>query len=152
MKSSRNVGLALIISICSASLSAASSDVSNDSSQDIKIRSPAGITSAFFSCVDKAGSDNIAIAACISKEKKYQDARLNQTYKALLSLLDRKAKDGLMEAERAWLALKSKDENFEALIYGDEQIDNLQQGESEVFRICERANVLDGYLDLAKNK
>ncbi|MFC6840507.1 lysozyme inhibitor LprI family protein [Xanthomonas theicola] len=118
-------------------------------SQSIRNHSPPGITSNFFSCVDKANSDNIEIAACMTSERKYQDARLNKSYKALLNVLDGKTKMRLVEAERAWLDSKTKDETLENLLYGDEQIDNLQQGENDIFRICERANTLEKYLDLA---
>lgn len=119
-------------------------------SQSIRNQSPPGITSNFFSCIDKANSDNIAIAACMTTERKYQDARLNKSYKSLLNVLDGKTKGQLVEAERAWLDSKTKDETLENLLYGDEQISNLQQGENDIFRICERANILEKYLDLAK--
>jgi uncharacterized protein YecT (DUF1311 family) len=121
-------------------------------SQDIKSRSPSGITSTFFTCTDKAGSDAIAIAACMTSERKFQDARLNRTYKELLGTLNGKANDELVTAEKAWVVFKVKDATFENLLYGDEEVDNLQQSENEIFRICERANVLDRYLDLANRR
>jgi uncharacterized protein YecT (DUF1311 family) len=120
--------------------------------ESLESRSPSGISATFFSCSRKAGSDTIGVAACISDERVYQDARLNKTYKALLAALDAKGKSGLVAAEREWLSLKEKDEDLETLLYGDDQADNLQQGENEVFRICERANVLSKYLDIAKSK
>ncbi|QHG86998.1 MULTISPECIES: lysozyme inhibitor LprI family protein [Xanthomonas] len=83
-------------------------------------------------------------------KKKYQDARLNKSYKTLLNAVDEKSKKLLVMAERAWLESKVKDETFENIIYGDEQVDNLQQGQNEIFRICERANTLDKYLHLVK--
>jgi uncharacterized protein YecT (DUF1311 family) len=81
-------------------------------SQDIGNSSPSGITSAFFACTDKSGSDTIAIAACMTNERKFQDARLNKIYKQLLSVLNGKAKDELVASERAWVVFKTKDAIF----------------------------------------
>ena len=58
--------------------------------QVIRREAPKGITTTFYTCIDKAGSDTIAIGACLSTEKTTQDARLNTTYKALLGKLHHK--------------------------------------------------------------
>ncbi len=124
--------------------------VASDSrSQAIKSHAPKGITTAFYACVDKADSDTVAIAACLSAEQTRQDNRLNVTYKALLGKLNPKVKDALVRAEREWLKFQEANGEFENSIYGNESVANLQLTQNEVFRICERANALDTYLIVA---
>lgn len=118
-----------------------------DSTSDyIKSSAPKGITNTFYTCVDKAGSDTIAIAACLTTERATQDARLNAQYKTLLGKLKGKAKDDLISAERAWIELQSKTGPLETAVYGSERIANLQIAQNEIFRLCERANALAKYL------
>jgi uncharacterized protein YecT (DUF1311 family) len=127
--------------------------VASDSrSQTIKSHAPKGITTAFYTCVDKADSDTIAIAACLTDEQTRQDHRLNITYKALLGKLTPKAKDALVRAEREWLKFREANGEFENSLYGNEIIDNLQLTQNEMFHICERANALDTYLIVANNQ
>ncbi|TPG50019.1 DUF1311 domain-containing protein [Rhodanobacter glycinis] len=121
----------------------------DSTSQVIKRDAPKGITTTFYTCIDKAGSDTIAIGACLSTEKTTQDARLNTTYKALLGKLHGKAKDQLISAERAWLKFQNEDGTFQNLLYGDEIIDNLDLTQNEIFSLCRRANELDSYLAIA---
>jgi uncharacterized protein YecT (DUF1311 family) len=125
---------------------------SDSTSQVIRREAPKGITTTFYTCIDKAGSDTIAIGACLTTEKTTQDARLNTTYKALLGKLHGKAKDQLISAERAWLKFQNEDGTFQALLYGDEIIDNLDLTQNEIFRICERANAMDTYLIVANTQ
>jgi len=58
----------------------------------------------------------------------------------------------LVAAERAWISRNDKDGALETVAYGDEKIENLQQYQNAVFRICERANTMERYLDLAKDR
>jgi uncharacterized protein YecT (DUF1311 family) len=115
-------------------------------SQDIKRHAPPGITDTFYTCVDKADSDTNAAANCLTDEQARQDKRLNITYKALLSKLDPKAKDQLIQAERAWLKFQDANGVLESSVYGSEAVGNLQVTENALFRVCERANALDDYL------
>lgn len=124
----------------------------DSTSQVIKHQAPSGITATFYSCIDKAGSDAVATSACLSAEKKTQDARLNTTYKALLAKLNGKAKDGLVSAERAWLDFHNKSGDVEAALYGDETVADLQVTQNEIFRLCERANTLSKYLSIANDQ
>ena len=121
----------------------------DSTSQVIRQQAPKGITATFFTCIDTAGSDTLALGACLSAEKTRQDTRLNTTYKALLCKLTPKAKDALVRAEREWLKFQDANGEFEDSIYGDEIIANLQLTQNEIFRICERANALDTYLIVA---
>jgi uncharacterized protein YecT (DUF1311 family) len=114
--------------------------------QAIRRDAPKGITTVFYTCVDKAGSDNVALGACLASEKSAQDARLNTAYKSLLGKLTPKAKDDLVHAEREWLKFKDANAEFENSIYGDESVANLQLTQNEIFRICDRANALETYL------
>lgn len=115
-------------------------------SQDIKRHAPPGITDTFYACVDKADSDTNAAANCLTDEQARQDKRLNATYKALLSKLDPKAKDQLIQAERAWLKFQDANGVLESSVYGSEAVGNLQVTENALFRVCERTNALDDYL------
>ncbi|MEO8847986.1 MAG: lysozyme inhibitor LprI family protein [Casimicrobiaceae bacterium] len=122
----------------------------DSTSQVIRRDAPKGITIRFYACIDKASSDDTAIATCLTTEKTTQDARLNTTYKALLGKLHGKAKDQLISAERAWLKFQNEDGTFQTLLYGDEIIDNLDLVQNEIFSLCKRANELDKYLAIAK--
>jgi uncharacterized protein YecT (DUF1311 family) len=138
--------LAITLATLAYSLAAVAAD---SRSQIIKSHAPNGITTAFYTCVDKADSDTVAIAACLSAEQTRQDNRLNTTYKALLGKLTPKAKDALVRAEREWLKFQEANGQFENSIYGDESVANLQLTQNEMFRICERANAMDTYLIVA---
>lgn len=118
-------------------------------SQTIRSHAPKGITTAFYTCVDNANSDTVAIGACLTDEQTRQDNRLNTTYKALIGKLTPKAKDALVHAEREWLKFQEANGEFENSIYGDENVANLQLTQNEMFRICERANALSSYLIVA---
>ena len=133
--------LALVLMVQAAVVTATDSR-----SQDIKRHAPPGITDAFYTCVDKADTDTNAAANCLTDEQARQDKRLNATYKALLSKLDPKAKDQLIQAERAWLKFQDANGMLEGSVYGSEAVGNLQVTENALFRVCERANVLDDYL------
>lgn len=143
----RTFALTLALLACGSGAYAA------DSTSDyVKRSAPKGISDAFYACIDKAGSDTIAVAACLTDEKQKQDARLNSTYKTLMGKLDAKAKEKLVAAERAWLDLQDKSGRFEIALYGHETVDDLQMSQNEVFRICERANVLGKYLGVVDLK
>jgi uncharacterized protein YecT (DUF1311 family) len=124
----------------------------DSTSQVIKRQAPKGITASFYTCVDKAGSDTTAQGACLSAEKKTQDTRLNTTYKALTAKLTGKAKDNLLTSERAWLEYHNKNGDFEASLYGDEPVADLQVTQNEIFRLAERADALDKYLTIANDQ
>jgi uncharacterized protein YecT (DUF1311 family) len=125
---------------------------SDSTSEVIRREAPKGITITFYTCIDKAGSDTIAIGECLSTEKTTQDARLNTTYKTLLGKLHGKAKEQLINAERAWLKFQNEDGTFQNLLYGDEIIDNLDLTQNEIFSLCKRADELDQYLSIANGQ
>jgi uncharacterized protein YecT (DUF1311 family) len=142
-----------ILAITLALLVTGSSAFAADStSQVIKRQAPKGITASFYTCVDKAGSDTTAQGVCLSAEKKTQDTRLNTTYKALTAKLTGKAKDNLLNAERAWLDFHNRNGDFEASLYGDEPVADLQVTQNEIFRLAERADALDKYLTIANDQ
>ena len=118
----------------------------------IKKHAPPGITRTFYACVDKANTNAVASGACLTAEHDYQDKRLNVAYKKLLNALGEKDRPSLVAAERAWLGLQDKDGVLETVIYGEDTVSSLQQDQNEVFRICERANVMERYLDIVKSK
>lgn len=120
--------------------------------QVIKRQAPPGISDAFYGCVEKAESDNIALAACQSAEKMRQDARLNAAYKSLLSKQRGAAKDNLIRAERAWLDLHNTSKTFESSLYGSETVSSFEAMQREISRLCERANVLEEYLSIANDR
>jgi uncharacterized protein YecT (DUF1311 family) len=88
-----------IITISLALLMYGSGAQANESTaQVIKRQAPAGITDLFYRCVEDAGSESIALAACQSAEKERQDTRLNTAYEALLNKQRGTAKDNLIRA------------------------------------------------------
>ena len=109
-------------------------------------------SATFYACVDKAGSDATAQGACLATEKKTQDTRLNTTYKALTAKLTGNAKANLLTSERAWLEFHNRNGDFEASLYGDEPVADLQVTQNEIFRIAERADALDKYLTIANDQ
>lgn len=121
-------------------------------SQVIKRQAPKSITATFYSCVDKAGSDATAQGACLTAEKKLQDTRLNTSYKALTAKLTGNAKTNLLNAERAWLEFHNKNGDFEASLYGDQPVADLQVTQNEIFRIADRADALEKYLTIANDQ
>lgn len=110
-----------------------------------------GITQTFTTCMERADTDAIAQADCLTDERGRQDARLNRVYKELTGLLKGKQREQIVEAQRAWIQLQEKDGAFEASVFDQlGQMGNLQSVENEMLRICERANRLETYLELAK--
>lgn len=129
-----------------------SAGAADSTSELIRRDAPKGITETFYACIDKADYDTIAVAACLSSEEAIQDARLNRTYKRLLAKLDSKAKEQLVESERAWLAFHGKTSGLESTLYGSEIVANLEVSQRDIFRLCERANTLDDYLSLVNDQ
>lgn len=146
MKTVRTLAIAIALTLIAYGTAAVAAD---SRSQAIKSHAPKGITTTFYTCVDKAESDTIAIAACLSAEQTRQDDRLNASYRALLGKLAPKTKDALTRAEREWLKFQQANGEFETFIYGDESVANLQLTQNEMFRICQRANEIDTYLIVA---
>ena len=140
--------LAITVALFAYGTAAVAAD---STSQVIRRDAPKGITTTFFTCIDKAGSDTVALGGCLSAEKTKQDTRLNATYKTLLGKLNGKAKDGLVSAQQEWLAFHNKTGDFEVLLYGNETVDDLQLTQNEIFQLCERANTLDKYLAVAND-
>ncbi|MEP7186974.1 MAG: lysozyme inhibitor LprI family protein [Rhodanobacter sp.] len=130
----------------------ASAYAAESTSDVIREQAPKGISAGFYSCIDAAGSDTVATAACLSNEKAAQDKRLNTTYKALLGKLDAKEKAKLMSAERSWLKFQNDAGAFQNNLYGDETLADLQLTQNEIFSICLRANALGSYLAVANDK
>jgi len=56
------------------------------------------------------------------------------------------------KAERAWLEFHNRNGDFEASLYGDEPVADLQVTQNEIFRIAERADALDKYLTIANDQ
>ena len=124
----------------------------NSTSDVIRRQAPKGISATFYSCIDSAGSDTVATAACLSTEKITQDTRLNTAYKALIGKLDGESKSQLIRAERAWLKFQNEDGSFQNGLYGSETAADLQLAQNDIFSLCERANVLEKYLSIANDK
>jgi uncharacterized protein YecT (DUF1311 family) len=143
MNTVRTFALAFTLSLVAQAAAAAAVE---SRSQGIKSHAPPGISDEFYACVDRANSDTNAAANCLTEEHARQDDRLNARYTALLGKLTPKAKDELINAERAWLKFQEKNGVLESSVYGSEAVANLQVTQNEIFRICERANALDDYL------
>lgn len=70
-----------------------------------------GVRKSYDDCVATAQEHVRAQGECADSEFKYQDARLNRAYKALMSDVasDAIARDALQGAQRAWLIFFQKD-------------------------------------------
>jgi len=146
MKPVRNIAVAAALV-----LHATSAWAGTGTSEVIKRQAPKGISTSFYACVDKADGMT-AQAACLTAEKDSQDARLNTAYKALMAKLAGKEKEALLVAERAWLNYQAKSGEVEATLYGDEPVADLTVTQNEIFRLCDRANVLEKYLAIVNDR
>ena len=75
---------AAVLALASYATAAAAEE---STSQIIRQHAPAGITETFYRCIDKADTDAVASAACLTAEQARQDKRLNANYQALLAKL-----------------------------------------------------------------
>ena len=62
--------------------------------------------------MDKSKGVTSEMLDCISAEFTRQDDRLNENYKRLMSKLSGKRKEGLLEAQRAWIKFRDTNCNF----------------------------------------
>ena len=63
------------------------------------------LSQTYSACMDKSKGVTSEMLDCISAEFTRQDDRLNENYKRLMSKLSGKRKEGLLEAQRAWINL-----------------------------------------------
>jgi uncharacterized protein YecT (DUF1311 family) len=70
------------------------------------------MSQAYLECIDKSNGVTSEMLDCISAEFTRQDARLNENYKRLMSKLSGKRKEGLLEAQRAWVKFRDTNCNF----------------------------------------
>ena len=66
----------------------------------------------YSACMDKSKGVTSEMLDCISAEFTRQDARLNENYKRLMSKLSATRKEGLLEAQRAWIKFRDTNCNF----------------------------------------
>lgn len=67
----------------------------------------------YLTCIDKSNGVTSEMLDCISAELMRQDARLNEIYyKRLMSKLSAKRKEGLREAQRAWVKFRDANCRF----------------------------------------
>lgn len=114
-------------------------------------QAPRGLSATFAACMQRAGSQRIPGAACLTAERDRQDARLNKVYRELIGNLQGDRRDRMIEAQRAWVKLQQKDGAFEASILDQlGAMGDLQAVEYEARAICERADRLERYSELGK--
>ncbi|WP_190238555.1 lysozyme inhibitor LprI family protein [Marilutibacter maris] len=118
-----------------------------DEERRFRSRSPKGLSESYFSCLKRTNYRAVESASCVSSEIERQDARLNRLYGELMEALGEDGKDDLRQSQSAWIKLASSDMELESHIYGNEIVENAQKHENRLFRICERANLLEKYLD-----
>jgi uncharacterized protein YecT (DUF1311 family) len=70
------------------------------------------MSQAYLECIDKSNGVTSEMLDCISAEFTRQDDRLNENYKRLMSKLSGKRKEGLLEAQRAWIKFRDTNCNF----------------------------------------
>jgi len=66
----------------------------------------------YLTCIDKSNGVTSEMLDWISAELMRQDARLNENYKRLMSKLSAKRKEGLREAQRAWVKFRDANCGF----------------------------------------
>lgn len=128
----------------------AADSADDDEEREVRARTPEGISEAHFSRVNSAGCAAVPSASCVSEEIANQDRRLNEIYEELLAALHGETRESLVSAQRTWVQLSARDEELEDDIFGSEIISNVQRHQNRLFRICVRANTLDGYLAVSK--
>ncbi|QWT22234.1 DUF1311 domain-containing protein [Bacillus sp. NP157] len=137
---------ATVVALCLVAMPTIVSAFDDSTEQALRHSAPKGITEAFFACTKKTGFDKAELSNCISTELKVQDRRLNKAYSALMTHLDDKSKASLRAAERAWLDFNVKSITAETDIGGTNQTTDLDVAQAELYRYCDRANVLERYL------
>jgi uncharacterized protein YecT (DUF1311 family) len=70
------------------------------------------LSQTYSACMDKSKGVTSEMLDCISAEFTRQDDRLNENYKRLMSKLSGKRKEGLLEAQRAWISLGTQTVTF----------------------------------------
>ncbi|SDG53880.1 Protein of unknown function [Dyella sp. 333MFSha] len=63
---------------------------------------------AYLDCVGGGGTTTAAVLQCAHDEFVFQDKRLNENYRALMSSLPATEKAALRDEERKWLVFKAK--------------------------------------------
>jgi uncharacterized protein YecT (DUF1311 family) len=132
----------------------------DSTAQVIRSQAPKGITGGFYACIEEAdlNSDQLALGACVTAERKVQDNRLNAVYKSVLGKLNGQEKEELIIAQRAWLEFHQKSAGIEFPLYGVDSDSasrsgaGFEVGLQVIFRLCERANTLDRYASLASDR
>ena len=66
----------------------------------------------YLKCIDRSNGVTSEMLDCISAEFTRQDARPNENYKRLMSKLSAKRKEGLLEAQRAWIKFRDANCSF----------------------------------------
>lgn len=70
------------------------------------------LSQTYSAWMDKSKGVTSEMLDCISAEFTRQDDRLNENYKRLMSKLSGKRKEGLLEAQRAWISLGTQTVTF----------------------------------------
>ena len=83
-------------------------------SSQVVVASDREMTQAYSSCLERASGVTAEMMNCILAETIRQDTRLNENYKRLISKLSTERKNGLVEAERAWMRFRDTNCGFYA--------------------------------------
>lgn len=73
-----------------------------------------GLNKQFFACMEKSGGIPSGMIACIDRETQRHDARLNQTYTAVMDELSPERKKQLQEVQRNWIRFRDSNCSFYA--------------------------------------
>jgi uncharacterized protein YecT (DUF1311 family) len=72
------------------------------------------LSQEYSTCLDKANGVTFAMIDCIAAETSRQDIQLNENYKRLTSKISPKRKQGLLDAQRAWMNFRDANCKFYA--------------------------------------
>lgn len=98
------------------------------------VKKPKGPMSAYERCMSRPKEVwRMEAMACAAEEADRQDARLNRAYKALLGRLGPSDRDAMRAAQRAWIAYRDGDRDFQlddtmwgrdaSAVYGEQLLD-----------------------------
>ncbi|WP_219762043.1 lysozyme inhibitor LprI family protein [Neoroseomonas alba] len=109
------------------------------------------LSTIFAECMERAGTQHIPRAACLTAERDRQDRRLNNVYRTLIGSLQGERRARMVEAQRLWVQLRQRDQAFEASILDAlGPMGDLQSVENDARAIGQRADLLEKYLELSR--
>lgn len=107
-------------------------------------------SSTYTQCFEKVGGTTTALKECENDELARKDSALNVTYKELIALLKPERKSTLQRAQRAWIALRDAECDYEASGESDTLHTSLIIKAFSTDKTILRLKSLQNYLEIEK--